>query len=87
MYATLTPDLAQRNKAVYLTKELPAGRSFGNRRVIPAGSSGYPTRGYITSMGFEAGRLQVLFPLYQGDERTEFNELSAAEYLECDPFF
>ncbi|HEY0077093.1 MAG TPA: hypothetical protein VGB73_00495 [Pyrinomonadaceae bacterium] len=78
--APVTLNTAKRGKAVYTSKELPLG--FNNKKPIPA-----RTKGYIKSDGFEAGVLQVHFPLWAGDEHARFNELSARAYLECDPFF
>jgi len=69
----------KKNKAVYLIKDLPIG--FGNRQIIPKN-----TKGYVTSEGFVLGQLHVLFSLYIGDEHVHFNELSAGNFLECDPY-
>jgi len=86
MIVPLKRHMAKYNKVVYLRKDLPVGALFGNRQVILAKNGG-STKGYIVSQGFEAGMVRVLFPLHQGDEKTQFNELSAEAFLECDPFF
>ncbi|GAB3995398.1 hypothetical protein GCM10028807_35430 [Spirosoma daeguense] len=72
----------RKNKQVTLSKQLPATPSIGNRVPLPAG-----TVGYITSTGFENGALNVLFDTYGfGRHETKFNEFSAENYLECDPW-
>ena len=75
------PKLARKNKSVYLVKDLPKGHGFGNSYVVKS-----RTKGYIVSDGFFNGQLKVLFPLHEGDEKVEFNILSAGEFLECDPY-
>ena len=73
------PRFVKKGKAVYLSKALPTG--FLNKKPIPA-----KAKGEVISQGFEAGMLKVLFRLHSGDEQTQFNELSAKNYLECDPY-
>jgi hypothetical protein len=69
-------------QSVYLSKALPADHSFGNSHQLPK-----DTKGYITSDGFIAGRLKVMFDTYNwGKQKVEFNELSAGEYLVTDVY-
>ncbi len=80
MELTLTFERAKYGKAVHLRKTLPSDRGFGNDMPIAA-----DRKGYITSQGFEAGMLRVLFSLHpEGDIKTQFNELNAREYLTVD---
>ena len=76
----------RKGSTVYLREDLPP--QFGNSQTIAARNfSGMARIGHVIGEGFEQGQLRVLFPLYpEGDQRVEFNELSAAKYLEIDPF-
>lgn len=77
----------KRGKAVFLVKDLPAGRSFGNQRFIPSDpyGTGSHLRGEVTSNGFEGGMLRVCFTLPDlTTENVQFNEFSAENYLVCD---
>jgi hypothetical protein len=76
------PKFVRKGKAVYLSKSLPIGSGFKNTKIIPA-----KTKGYVEGEGFVAGMLYIHFPMFAGDEHTQFNVESAAIYLECDPFF
>jgi len=70
----------KKKQRVVLVKELPLGKSFGNKNVIPK-----DTRGDIASEGFVAGTLTVKFYTHlSGTENTKFNELSAGEFLITD---
>ena len=85
IYVPLQPNYARKNKSVYLRKNLPLG--FKNKVEIPAKIQNSPITGYIISEGFIEGQIQVMFRThYYGDITTEFNILSAAEFLETDPF-
>ena len=81
MLLKVEPKFVKKNKAVYLSKDLPTGRGFGNTILIKSAS-----KGYMVSDGFINGQLKVQFPLHQGTENLEFNVLSAGEFLECDPY-
>lgn len=79
------PGRVVRSSVVRLRIDLPVG--FMNRnpiRAFPVGSA--QTEGIVVSDGFEDGRLEVHFSLLTGDERVSFDEISAEEYLECDPW-
>jgi hypothetical protein len=67
---------------VNLAIDLPP--RFGNHRTIVAAAFGSCPKGYVTSEGFEKGKLKVPFTLQDGDVKVQFNVLSAAKYLECD---
>jgi len=70
----------KKGQRVTLAKDLPIGQGFGNKNPIKQG-----VRGDIISNGFESGRLKVSFYTHSfGTEQTEFNELSAANYLVTD---
>jgi hypothetical protein len=70
-------DNVKKNKRVFLVKELPVNRSFGNKNPVPNGKWGD-----ITSEGFVDGVLKVKFWTHlSGTENTRFNELSAREYM------
>jgi hypothetical protein len=70
----------QKGQLVSLSKRLPTGHSFGNNYPINEYA-----RGYVTSEGFEAGKLKVKFDSHMyGTEDVAFNELSAKEYLLTD---
>lgn len=77
MKLSVKPHHVWKNKPVRLKVELPLG--FGNKRTLPPGA-----RGYVLSNGFEQGMLQVLFDLYAGKEKVQFNVESAEKYLESD---
>jgi hypothetical protein len=85
MNAPVKPEYVRKNKAVYLSKDLPQG--FGNRnRIVANPPRGSRRKGYVISNGFEGGVLRVKFSLAEGDETVQFNELSAGNYLVCDPW-
>jgi hypothetical protein len=83
--APVRPERVSQGKLVYLSRDLPLG--FGNRYTIVAHPrDGTQRVGVVTSKGFEAGILHVLFDMHHGKEQTRFNVLSAEKYLECDPY-
>jgi len=70
----------RKGKTVVLSQELPVSGGFGNSHPIPADS-----RGEIVSEGFIMGMLQVQFYTHTyGTQITQFNELSAGNYLMVD---
>jgi len=70
----------KKGQRVILVKQLPVGRGFGNNNPIKE-----EARGDITSEGFVGGMLKVKFYTYiTGTENVQFNELSAADYLQTD---
>jgi hypothetical protein len=80
MHQKVRFDNVKKNQKVTLTRELPADRQFGNKRLIKEGSAGN-----VKSDGFVGGQLKVEFySHYLGTELTQFNELSAYEFLMTD---
>jgi hypothetical protein len=80
MHQKVRLDNVKKNQRVTLTKELPMYRLFGNKRIIKEGSVGI-----VISKGFVAGQLKVEFQShFLGSEFTQFNELSAFEFLMTD---
>jgi len=80
MRVKVVPEVVNKDKAVSLSQVLPTDRLFGNKYEIKEG-----TRGYVTSKGFEGGRLRIQFYTSGiGTQHVEFNELSAKEFLETE---
>ena len=83
--AAITRMNVRKGTRVWLRENLP--QQFGNKNAIRAFPLyGTQSCGEVTSNGWEGGVLKVYFRLYAGDERTQFNALSAEKYLEGDPF-